>query len=267
MEIIDFKREYIEEASLLAMANYNEERTKVTCLPEVSRIPGLQSFADNGLGVAAFENRKMTGFLCCCSPFEHAFHTEAVGTFSPVHAHGAVKENRAFLYRRMYQKAAEKWVEHKIVSHAVSLYAHDREGLEAFFTCGFGLRCVDAIRPMEPLSFTAPLPLTLSSGIRYEELGKEHQYKIRDLRRMLIEHMGKAPASCINRRKRLISLLYGPKAEIHAYLQFYPEAPPSPAWNSQLPRKPSCRKPAASAIYAALTACRSTAEKVFTRGS
>ena len=25
MEIIDFKREYIEEASLLAMANYNEE--------------------------------------------------------------------------------------------------------------------------------------------------------------------------------------------------------------------------------------------------
>ena len=126
MEIIDFKREYIEEASLLAMANYNEERTKVTCLPEVSRIPGLQSFADNGLGVAAFENRKMTGFLCCCSPFEHAFHTEAVGTFSPVHAHGAVKENRAFLYRRMYQKAAEKWVEHKIVSHAVSLYAHDR---------------------------------------------------------------------------------------------------------------------------------------------
>ena len=39
MEIIDFKREYIEEASLLAMANYKEERTKVTCLPEVSRIP------------------------------------------------------------------------------------------------------------------------------------------------------------------------------------------------------------------------------------
>lgn len=193
MEIIDFKREHIEEASLLAMANYNEERTKVTCLPEVSRIPDLLSFADNGLGVAAFENRKMTGFLCCCSPFEHAFHTEAVGTFSPVHAHGAVKENRAFLYRRMYQKAAEKWVEHKIVSHAVSLYAHDREGLEAFFTCGFGLRCVDAIRPMEPLSFTAPLPLTLSGGIRYEKLGKEHQYKIRYLRRMLIEHMGKSP--------------------------------------------------------------------------
>ena len=100
MEIIDFKREYIEEASLLAMANYNEERTKVTCLPEVSRIPGLQSFADNGLGVAAFENRKMTGFPCCCSPFEHAFHTEAVGTLSPAHTHGAGQNNRDFLYGR-----------------------------------------------------------------------------------------------------------------------------------------------------------------------
>ena len=193
MIIIDFKREHIEEASLLARDNYNEERIQVTCLPEVSRIPSLQSFADNGLGVAVFENRKMTGFLCCCSPFENAFHTAAVGTFSPLHAHGAVKENRAFLYRQMYQKAAEKWVEHKIVSHAVSLYAHDRDGIEAFFTCGFGLRCVDAVRPMKPLSFTAPSSLTALAGIHYGELGKGHQYKIRELRRLLIEHMGKSP--------------------------------------------------------------------------
>lgn len=47
-----------------------------------------------------------------------------------IREHDAFKENRAFLYRQMYQKAAEKWVEHKIVSHAVSLYAHDRDGIE-----------------------------------------------------------------------------------------------------------------------------------------
>lgn len=193
MNIVDFKQEHIEEASLLAMSNYNEERIYVTGLPEVSQIPDLQSFADNGLGVAAFENQKLIGFLCGCSPFEHAFNTAAAGIFSPVHAHAAVKENRPRLYRLMYQRAAEKWVEHKIASHAVSLYAHDRDGISAFFTCGFGLRCVDAVRPMKPISIAVPLSVTAPDGLSFSELEKESQNKVRNLRRMLLDHMGKSP--------------------------------------------------------------------------
>lgn len=76
----------------------------------------------------------------------------AKGTFSPIHAHGAIKENRPMIYKRMYQYAAEKWLKHKITYHAIAQYAHDTEALEAFFTYGFGLRCMDAIRPMEEIS-------------------------------------------------------------------------------------------------------------------
>lgn len=48
----------------------------------------------------------------------------------------------------MYQAAGAKWVQSGAVSHAICLYAHDEE-LQRLFHYGFGLRCLDAIRPME----------------------------------------------------------------------------------------------------------------------
>ncbi len=50
----------------------------------------------------------------------------------------------------MYQAAAgAKWVKAGAVSHAICLHAHNEELQRQFFLYGFGLRCLDAIRPME----------------------------------------------------------------------------------------------------------------------
>lgn len=39
-----------------------------------------------------------------CEPFEGAFDSyDSLGTFSPSHAHAAVKENRARIYQDMYE--------------------------------------------------------------------------------------------------------------------------------------------------------------------
>ena len=66
-------------------------------------IPGLYGFAENGLGVAAFENEKMIGFLCCCEPFDNAFRaTDVRGIFSPMGANAAVSKNRPQIYAAMY---------------------------------------------------------------------------------------------------------------------------------------------------------------------
>lgn len=46
---------------------------------------------------------------------------------------------------------------------------------------------------MEPLSFTAPLPLTLSSGIRYEELGKDASVQNTGLTPYADRTYGKSP--------------------------------------------------------------------------
>lgn len=136
---------------MLALAGYEEERRKVAFLPAKPPALELSSFAKNGLGVAAYENGRMAGFLCCTNPFDHAFRsTNVCGVFSPMGANAAVPVNREKIYAAMYQSAARKWVLAGAVSHGICLYAHDTASQRQFFRYGFGLRCVDSIRLMVP---------------------------------------------------------------------------------------------------------------------
>lgn len=152
MKITVFKREHIEEANILALTAYEEERRSVMALPEVVTFPDMNYFADNGMGVAAFEEGKLAGFLCSTAVFDNAFgSTEVKGIFSPMWANGAAMENRAKIYAAMYQEAAGKWVNEGAVSHGICLYAHDETAQKQFFRYGFGLRCVDSIRAMEQI--------------------------------------------------------------------------------------------------------------------
>lgn len=94
MNIINFEKKHVKEAMEIALANYNDERQYVKELPQVCDIPDLNGFAENGLGVAAFENEKMIGFLCCCEPFDNAFRAIDVrGIFSPMGANAVVSKN------------------------------------------------------------------------------------------------------------------------------------------------------------------------------
>lgn len=188
MNIIDFTHNHIEEAITLAKANYQEERQYVAVLPTVDTLPDLTPFADNSLGVAAFENGRMLGFLCCYSPWDNAFGTTSVrGTFSPIHAHGAIQENRGLIYNRLYQSAAEKWVKNGVLSHAIGLYAHDAQAINNFFVNGFGLRCMDAIRPMEVIACEP------ANNFDFCELPKDQQTDILPLNNLLISHLSQSP--------------------------------------------------------------------------
>jgi len=188
VEIVDFNVSHIAEAEKLAMANYEEERRQVPILPKVERLPNFTHFAENHLGVAAFENSKLVGFLGTWSPRPDAFGTTKVkGTFSPIHAHGAIEVKRGRIYARMYQAAADKWVKEGIRSHALALYTHDKEAIESFFYQGFGLRCIDAIRGMEEIPFSSKL------NYEYGEVPKLEWGKLLELHNALITHMGNSP--------------------------------------------------------------------------
>lgn len=188
MEIKKFTENDIEEARKIAMSNYDEEKKHVNELPEINRLPELEYFAANGLGVAAFENDKMVGFLCCYEPWEGAFDMrDTLGTFSPLYAHGAIKRNRGFIYQRMYESAAKLWAEKNIKTHGIALYAHDEEALEAFFEYGFGKRCMDQIRRTESIGEIK------NEDNEFEELKLEDFITIRNLRHELNEHLKKSP--------------------------------------------------------------------------
>lgn len=187
MKIVTFEKQHIETAKTIAFENYQEERTFVSTLPELRRMPGLAWFAENGLGVAALEGEKLVGFLCCVGPFDNGFASRVKATFSPIHAHGALPENRERIYRRMYQAAAEKWVSKGILYHGIALYAHDARAMGAFFQYGFGLRCVDAIREM------GRIPCPPVTGFTFRRLPKEEVGAIRQLRVQLSAHLGESP--------------------------------------------------------------------------
>jgi len=188
MQIVDFDYNHMERAIQIAKANYEEERAKVPMLPEINSWPDLEHFAENKLGVVAFEGNQMIGYLCCYLPIDDAFHTTgARGTFSPIHAHGVTGENRDRVYSKLYQAAAEKWVKEGIISHAIALYAHDKATMNSFFYNGFGLRCIDAICMLEEIVVIE------NSSLNYVELPKEEWGILLELHNLLIAHLGCSP--------------------------------------------------------------------------
>jgi hypothetical protein len=186
--ILNFTTEHIEQAQHIARQNYESECRFAPSLPQVDAMPDLRPFAENGLGVTAFKGDEMVGFLCSVPPFKNVFRsTDAVGVFSPMGANGTVPENRAAIYARLYQMAGNKWVKAGACSHAVCLYAHDKDAQEQFFRYGFGLRCVDAIRGMDAIE--APRCV----GYDYSELKPDEFLQILPLEHMLDAHMAASP--------------------------------------------------------------------------
>ena len=166
IKIYDFEKNHVQKAQELALMNYNEERTFVPALPAVSTLPSLVDYAENNRGVVAMDGDKLIGFFCWHGPFDNLFGLSK-GTCVDVHAHGAVKRNRAEIYDRLYQAAAEKWVSAKAFSHCVVLYEHDTEANDIFFRNGFGRRCIDAIRE------TTPIVAPVCEGVSFRQAGKE----------------------------------------------------------------------------------------------
>lgn len=188
MIIQDFEPRHVEEATEIALEGYNYERAFARELPEITDIPVLKQLSENGFGVAAYESNKMVGFLCSVEPFENAFRsTDARGVFSPMGANGAVAENHGRIYAAMYQAAAKKWVKAGAVSHAICLYAHDEEAKQRLFRYGFGMRCMDAIRPMEAID------CAVCDGYAFMELPREDLARVYPLHLALNEHYCSSP--------------------------------------------------------------------------
>lgn len=191
MKFEDLNYNHIEAAAKIAVHEYFEERQAVEILPDgdyfdlFSKM--ISELVEHKLGVVAIQNGQVAGFLTCLRPWEKHFGNTP-GTFSPVHAHGAVKQDRRRIYSLLYQKAAEKWVMQGILSHAIAVYAHNTDAVDSFFWNGFGIRLIDAIRPVQPINANS------ISNVVYSELPTEEIGAVVPLKNKLIEHLRKTPA-------------------------------------------------------------------------
>lgn len=139
---------HIKEVASIALAEYSEECSVVLELPRKDYTDlfckMLSDMIENKLGVVALDQGKVVGFITCYGPMENFFGT-VKGVFSPIHGHGAIKEDRELIYTMLYQYAAKIWVEQGIFSHAIAVYSHNQIAIDTYFRNGFGMRCVDAI--------------------------------------------------------------------------------------------------------------------------
>lgn len=180
---------HVEDAAKIALSGYMDERAAVPALPEADYYNSvcrmINALTDSDLGTVALENGNVVGYLTCYPPMQNHFGT-AKGVFSPLHGHGAVKENRAKIYARLYQVASEEWVKAGILSHTLSLFAHS-EAVNSFFWSGFGLRCVDAVREVKPILVEA------SIQVKFYELPGNEIEAIVPLKNQLIKHLQSTP--------------------------------------------------------------------------
>lgn len=186
MRIVDLEVGHLDAARRLAAEAYAVERQAVPALPTVAETPDLTDVLENGLAVAALEGGELLGFLGCSSPWEGAFG-QVRGTFSPIHAHASVTQDRARIYDLLYQAASAKWVANGALSHAVGLYAHDPAALGSFFDNGFGIRTIDAVRDVSPIE-----PPNLD-GVTIRQVGAADAEEIAPLHEGLIAHLRQPP--------------------------------------------------------------------------
>lgn len=228
MQIIDFTHEWIDPAKALVYKQVEEEARFTPSLPPACPLPSMASLCENGLGVAAVEKGQLLGFLCAYGPWKPVFTTpHTAGVFSPLHAHGVQPENRGAIWQRLYQAAAEKWVQAGAVSHALSLFRHDTAAQEALYLYGFGVRCMDLMQSMGEM---AP---ALSPHVR--ELPPSDQALLHPLRRRLSAHLAQSPcfmhdteemiARWLNQRMENPprAFVYESNSRIIAYMEATPE--------------------------------------------
>lgn len=194
MIIEKLNKTYINEIVQIALDNYKEE-IQLICLPSVNNAYDviynyLLRLIDNDLGIVALEQGRVVGYITGIN-INNLFGNVR-GIFSPIHAHGAVKENRKKIYKHLYQKAAEIWVSKDIFNHAIALYAQDEETVNTFFWNGFGLRCIDSIRRVEDENRIGDTENKISEFEIRRILSGEAQ-QICELENNLIQHMSSSP--------------------------------------------------------------------------
>lgn len=153
LELLPLTQEHRPAAAALVAQAFRRERCAVPLLGEhdaaAIAAASIDALCDNGLGVAAVEDGRLMGFL---SGFPvQKFFGASDGVYVPVFGHGAVEEDAPRVYRALYAHAAGQWVGKGLLSHAITLFAHEAP-VQTWFWMGFGLRCVDGIRDLSPIA-------------------------------------------------------------------------------------------------------------------
>ncbi len=138
----------LPEMILVFKENYLEAKEKITYLPPFDEImplltKSLSKYIEKGLGLIASDNGNIVGYMC-------GMHTGPLfgnneGIVVPLHGHACLNQYLNHALPNLYKNNASLWVSKGYVSHAIVIFADNKEEASFWFENGFGKRCSDAI--------------------------------------------------------------------------------------------------------------------------
>lgn len=179
--ILPFQSTDIEDAIHLLEKYYQYENQEIEFMPpfedykkNIKRV--LQILVDKKQGFVMRENEVMLGYIAGF-PIPEFFGKEN-GIFVPVYGHATMYSKRDEIEQILYSYAAQKWVNFSLLTHVIAIFAHDNLVKELYFQNGFGNRCVDAIRKLEPrkekIHINEIIEITLDNLTLVESIHSEH---------------------------------------------------------------------------------------------
>ena len=151
--ILDIAQEHLEPALGLLFDGLRAEAEANPLLPvaaiqDAGVLPGALEFILGNPGVAAFDGHKLVGYMVTGAVFDFKGQRAAL---VPEYAHAAVHTDRAEIYRRMYMKLSETWVQRGMHLHIIGHLAHDHVLRETLFLLGFGAILSEKLRGFAPI--------------------------------------------------------------------------------------------------------------------
>ena len=189
----DFKKEYICEATRLAVCEFESERNNNPDIPiknyekHISRL--LHQLSSSPYGKVALCDGKLVGYIIFAGPWD-GFFGNVKGVFSPLggSAFSVNYNDRGRIASQLFATVSEDFVKNDVFSCALSRYAHDEETSKSFIMNGFGIRCCDAVRELSKMD----LP-SVSGDIVFEELSADKFNSVKNLQKGLNRHLACAP--------------------------------------------------------------------------
>jgi GNAT superfamily N-acetyltransferase len=127
--------------------------------------------------------------------------------YVPDFGHAAEQGQEYRLYRQMYAQLADQWLSNGCFLHGITLYPGECEPAAAWFSLGFGLAVIDALRAIGLSPVSEQLP---GDGIEVRCAGVEDVELVAQMERALGRHLSASPV--------FLPLLQDRRSELESWL-------------------------------------------------
>jgi GNAT superfamily N-acetyltransferase len=147
IQIEPLTAEHLEAAAGMVAERYRAARAEIPMLPAAyvaagAVAPRLQVHIGHVPGVVALDAGRPVGFIMSLLVSNRAERMAYVPDF----AHGAETGRKYELYRLMYAEIADQWLANGCFMHGITLYPQEQAASASWFSVGFGLTVMDALR-------------------------------------------------------------------------------------------------------------------------